>query len=78
MAYSSSWAVEAPSNAPRPEELAFWDEAHAMPIRVKSKKRPNSGGRPRTPSPMDRIVLGELPDIEDDDSFRVVVKKVSV
>ncbi|KAH6632313.1 hypothetical protein F5144DRAFT_533722 [Chaetomium tenue] len=53
-----------------------------MPIRVKS--RPAQGSEPlRTPSPtgfhrQDRRRTAELPDIQDDDSFRVLVKKLSV
>ncbi|KAL1843049.1 hypothetical protein VTJ49DRAFT_3184 [Mycothermus thermophilus] len=51
-----------------------------MPIRVKSRV-PQGDGAHRTPSPRGRIVRtidAELPDIADDDCFRVLVKKLSV
>ncbi|KXX74589.1 Calcium channel YVC1 [Madurella mycetomatis] len=50
-----------------------------MPIRVKS--RPSQADVPlRTPSPMGRHIRfgAELPDISEEDGFRVVVKKLSV
>ncbi|EAQ87589.1 hypothetical protein CHGG_04208 [Chaetomium globosum CBS 148.51] len=52
-----------------------------MPIRVKS--RPGQGSEPlRTPSPTgfhrQNRRTAELPDIQDDDCFRVLVKKLSV
>ena len=49
-----------------------------MPIRVKS--RPLPAAEMRTPSPSGRQAraYADLPDIRDDDSFRVVVKKLSV
>jgi hypothetical protein len=50
-----------------------------MPLRVKS--RPLSGADPlRTPSPLGRQVRfgPELPDISVDDTFRDLVKKLSM
>ncbi|KAL8409185.1 hypothetical protein RB594_007581 [Gaeumannomyces avenae] len=49
-----------------------------MPLRVKARPRPEPGSRQRTPSPLEKIAECELPDIDDNDSFRVVVKKVSI
>ncbi len=48
------------------------------PLRVKS--RPHSQVEPalRTPSPYGHRDDGELPEIEEDDSFREVVKKLSM
>jgi hypothetical protein len=50
-----------------------------MPIRVKSRPAPAEAAL-RTPSPMGRQARfgAELPDIRDDDSFRVLVKKLSI
>jgi hypothetical protein len=51
-----------------------------MPIRVKSRPPPAEAAL-RTPSPMGRqarFVSAELPDISEDDCFRVLVKKLSV
>lgn len=50
-----------------------------MPIRVKSRPAEAEAAL-RTPSPMGRQArFGvELPDIREDDSFRVLVKKLSV
>jgi hypothetical protein len=49
-----------------------------MPIRVKSKAAPGGGGD-REPSPMSYGPgYAEVPDIADDDSFREVIKKLSV
>ncbi|KAK4150598.1 hypothetical protein C8A00DRAFT_46056 [Chaetomidium leptoderma] len=50
-----------------------------MPIRVKSRPAPGDAAM-RTPSPMGRQAFSraELPDIKDDDSFRELVKKLSV
>jgi hypothetical protein len=53
-----------------------------MPIRVKSKV-PHGDGPLRAPSPggrgpSSRAIDVELPDISDDDSFRMLVKKLSV
>jgi hypothetical protein len=47
-----------------------------MPIRVKSRPLSQPEGL-RTPSPMIEL-YGDLPEIEDDDSFRDVIKKLSV
>ncbi|KAL2267248.1 hypothetical protein VTJ83DRAFT_4525 [Remersonia thermophila] len=52
-----------------------------MPIRVKSRVPQGGAGPLRTPSPQGRLVRAidvELPDIADDDCFRVLVKKLSV
>lgn len=50
-----------------------------MPIRVKSRPQQAEAAL-RTPSPTGRHARfgAELPDISDSDSFRVVVKKLSV
>jgi hypothetical protein len=52
-----------------------------MPIRVKSRPLP-AEAEIRTPSPSGlrtaRFGIVELPDIRDDDSFRELVKKLSV
>lgn len=50
-----------------------------MPIRVKSRKQPGADDPPRSPSPMgQRFDACKLPDIRDDDSFREMIKKLSV
>ncbi|KAG6366412.1 hypothetical protein INS49_000589 [Diaporthe citri] len=50
-----------------------------MPIRVKSRKPPGADEPPRSPSPMGyRLDSYGLPDIRDDDSFREMIKKLSV
>lgn len=52
-----------------------------MPSGLRVKARPFSqqdSGPPRTPSPFSNRYVGELPDIEHDDSFREVIKKLSV
>lgn len=50
-----------------------------MPIRVKSRKLPGADEPPRSPSPMGYRFDGYgLPDIRDDDSFREMIKKLSV
>lgn len=50
-----------------------------MPIRVKSRKPPGADEPPRSPSPMGyRFDSYGLPDIRDDDSFREMIKKLSV
>lgn len=50
-----------------------------MPIRVKSRKQPGADDPPRSPSPMgQRFDACKLPDIQDDDSFREMIKKLSV
>lgn len=52
-----------------------------MPIRVKSKPVPGANDPPRSPSPTghgQRLFFHGLPDILDEDSFRVLVKKLSV
>ncbi|KAK4226700.1 hypothetical protein QBC38DRAFT_479734 [Podospora fimiseda] len=49
-----------------------------MPIRVKSRPQKDSAEL-RTPSPFARYSFGpELPDISDEDTFREVVKKLSI
>ncbi|KAK4161031.1 hypothetical protein QBC43DRAFT_107147 [Cladorrhinum sp. PSN259] len=49
-----------------------------MPIRVKSRPQKDTAEL-RTPSPFARHIFGpELPDISDEDTFREVVKKLSV
>ncbi|KAK0715564.1 hypothetical protein B0H67DRAFT_645298 [Lasiosphaeris hirsuta] len=51
-----------------------------MPLRVKSRPLSGADGGWRTPSPFGRQVRfgPELPDIETDDAFREVVKKLSI
>ncbi|KKY38005.1 putative ion transporter [Diaporthe ampelina] len=50
-----------------------------MPIRVKSRKQPGADEPPRSPSPMGQRFDGYgLPDIREDDSFRELIKKLSV
>lgn len=49
-----------------------------MPIRVKSRPLSQTAHGPRTPSPFGARDFGELPDIDHDDSFREVIKKLSV
>ncbi|POS71979.1 hypothetical protein DHEL01_v209632, partial [Diaporthe helianthi] len=50
-----------------------------MPIRVKSRKPAGADEPPRSPSPMgQRFDFYKLPDIQDDDSFRDMIKKLSV
>ncbi|KAK2613721.1 hypothetical protein N8I77_000613 [Diaporthe amygdali] len=50
-----------------------------MPIRVKSRKQPGADEPPRTPSPMGQRFYGyRLPDIREDDSFRDMIKKLSI
>ncbi|KAI3402112.1 hypothetical protein diail_41 [Diaporthe ilicicola] len=50
-----------------------------MPIRVKSRKPPGADEPPRSPSPMGQRFYGHgMPDIRDDDSFRDMIKKLSV
>lgn len=49
-----------------------------MPLRVKSRPLSQEEPGPRTPSPFSPRYLGALPDIEHDDSFREVIKKLSV
>ncbi|KAK4144571.1 uncharacterized protein C8A04DRAFT_11407 [Dichotomopilus funicola] len=52
-----------------------------MPIRVKSRPAQGEEAGLRTPSPMGRQArynIVELPEISEDDSFRVLVKKLSV
>ncbi|OIW31900.1 hypothetical protein CONLIGDRAFT_629588 [Coniochaeta ligniaria NRRL 30616] len=49
-----------------------------MPLRVKSRPLSQHDNGPRTPSPFGRGTFGDLPDIEHDDSFREVIKKLSI
>lgn len=50
-----------------------------MPIRVKSRKPAGADEPPRSPSPMgQRFDSCRLPDIGDDDSFRDMIKKLSI
>jgi len=49
-----------------------------MPLRVKSRPLSQHDNGPRTPSPFGARYSGELPDIEHDDSFREVIKKLSM
>lgn len=50
-----------------------------MPIRVKSRKQPGADEPPRSPSPMGQRFDGYgLPDIREDESFRELIKKLSV
>lgn len=52
-----------------------------MPIRVKSRPAAGDAAGLRTPSPMGRQArysVVELPEISEDDCFRVLVKKLSV
>lgn len=50
-----------------------------MPIRVKSKPVPGANDPPRSPSPgAQRYFFHGHPDVEDDDSFRVLIKKLSM
>lgn len=52
-----------------------------MPIRVKSRPVPGANDPPRTPSPAagQHVTFFEgLPEIDDDDSFRELVKKLSM
>jgi hypothetical protein len=49
-----------------------------MPLRVKSRPLSQHEAGPRTPSPFRPRYFGELPDIEHDDSFREVIKKLSM
>lgn len=49
------------------------------PLRVKSRPQSGIDGPPRTPSPFRRNHADdELPEIGDDDSFRDVIKKLSM
>ncbi len=47
------------------------------PVRVRTRPLSQVEVGPRTPSPYRRMD-GDLPDIQHDDSFREVVKKLSV
>jgi hypothetical protein len=50
-----------------------------MPIRVKSRKPAGADEPPRSPSPYgQRFDACKLPDIGDDDSFREMIKKLSM
>lgn len=50
-----------------------------MPIRVKSRRPPGADEPPRSPSPMgQRFYSHGLPDIRDDESFRDMIKKLSM
>lgn len=51
-----------------------------MPIRVKSRPVPGANDPPRSPSPagQQRYFFHGHPDIEDDDSFRDLIKKLSM
>jgi hypothetical protein len=48
-----------------------------MPVRVRTRVQSQAEPPPRTPSPF-RHRDGELPDIQHDDSFREVIKKLSL
>lgn len=50
-----------------------------MPMRVKSKPQPGANDPPRSPSPtMQRFSFHGLPDVRDGDTFREVIKKLSM
>ncbi|KAF3767609.1 hypothetical protein M406DRAFT_328679 [Cryphonectria parasitica EP155] len=50
-----------------------------MPVRAKFRPQPGANDAPRTPSPGGRLVFYHgLPDVRDDDSFREVIKKLSI
>lgn len=51
-----------------------------MPLRVKSRPVPGANDPPRSPSPAGLHVtfFEGLPDVADDDSFRDLIKKLSM
>lgn len=54
-----------------------------MPVRVKSRPVPGANDPPRSPSPVGRnhaahVTFEGLPDIADRDSFRDLIKKLSM
>lgn len=80
----SSSALAPPSHTWYAHQLANESSAPApiaMPIRVKSRPGPGAGDAPRSPSPAGQhhvTFFEDFPDVTDHDSFRELIRKLSL